>query len=317
MSQPQTQPQFVLFDGEIVPYAEARVHVLAPALKYGVAVFEGFCGYWNDDDQELYTFRMRDHLRRLQASIDMAGLDFARDVYELEEDVHRLIRANSYRQNIHMRLQVFLATDDGTPEDSGPTVTSISAVPVRSYFERPLLNLGTSTWRRISDSVMPPRMKSIANYHNGRMASIEAKRNGYDAPLMLNVDGRIAEGFGYNICFVRDGRLATPAVTESILEGITRDAVIRLAREHLGMTVEERPVDRTEIYTVDEAFVCGSAAEVTAVASIDGHVIHDGKVGDVTSSLRQLYLEVAHHERLREWGWTSAVYGADQARPRP
>jgi branched-chain amino acid aminotransferase len=239
----------------------------------------------------------------------MAGLDFAGDVYDLEAEVHRLIRANEYRENIHMRLQIFLAKDDGTPEDSGPTVTSISAVPVASYFERPVLNLGISSWARIADRAMPPRMKSIANYHNGRLASVEAKRNGYDAPLMLNADGRVAEGFGYNICFVRDGRLITPAVTESILEGITRDSFLRLAREQLGIDVEERPIDRTEIYSVDEAFVCGSAAEVTAVGSIDRHVLGDGKRGEVTARLRQLYLDVAKNQALADWGWTSQVYG--------
>jgi branched-chain amino acid aminotransferase len=294
-------PRFVLFDGELVPYQEARMHVLTPALKYGIAVFEGFCGYWHDG--QLYTFRMRDHLRRLRASLDMAGLDYPRDVYELEEDVHQLIQANEYRQNIHMRLQVFLASDDGTPEDDGPTITSITAVPVSPYFARPVLNLGVSSWARISDRGMPPRMKSIANYHNGRLASVEAKRNGYDAPLMLNEQGRIAEGFGYNVCFVRDGRLITPAVTESILEGITRDTVLRLAQGHLGLTVEERPVDRTEIYHMDEAFVCGSAAEVTAVASIDRHRYQQGTV---TARIRQAYLEATHGQH--EPTWVSRVY---------
>lgn len=304
----QDKARFVLFDGDVVPYGEARIHVLAPAMKYGIAVFEGFCGYWNEVDAELYTFRMADHLRRLRASIDMAGLDFEGDVLGLEEDVHRIIRANEYRQNIHMRLQVLLAADDGTPESSGPTVVSITAVPVTTYFEKPMLHLGFSSWERISDRAMPPRMKSVANYHNGRLASQEAKRNGYDAPLMLNDRGRIAEGFGYNVAFVRDGTLITPAVTESILEGITRDAILRLARDELGLAVEERAVDRTEIYSMDEAFVCGSAAEVTAVGSIDRHAYQGGKAGEVTSRLRGLYLELARGERLREWGWLSSVY---------
>jgi branched-chain amino acid aminotransferase len=207
-----------------------------------------------------------------------------------------------------MRLQIFLAADDGTPEDSGPTVTSISAVPVKPYFERPILNLGISSWSRISDRSFPPRMKSIANYHNGRLASVEAKRNGYDAPLMLNDSGRIAEGFGYNIVFGKDGRLITPAVTESILEGITRDTIVRLASEELDLVVEERPVDRTEIYSMDEAFVCGSAAEVTTVGSIDGHAYADGRSGEITTRLRDLYLEVARGQTCQDRGWVSPVY---------
>ena len=149
MADDRTTPRFIHFDGEIIPYEQARMHVLSPALKYGVGVFEGFCGYWTDG--ELFTFRMHDHLRRLRSSLDLAGLDFAGDVYALKEQVHRLIRANEYKQNIHMRMQIFLASDDGTPEDSGPTLMSISAVPVKEYFERPILNLGVSTWCRISD----------------------------------------------------------------------------------------------------------------------------------------------------------------------
>jgi branched-chain amino acid aminotransferase len=300
--------RFVSFEGRIVPYDDARMHVLSPALKYGIGVFEGFCAMWNPDREQLYSFRMQDHLRRLRASLDMAGLELDRDVATLEDDVHEVVRVNELRQDIHMRLAVFLAADDGTPEDTGPCVVSIVPVAVSLYFAKPTLDLGVSSWARIPDRAMPPRMKSIANYHNGRQASIEAKRNGYDAPLMLNEWGRIAEGFGYNILLVRDGRVITPAVTESILEGITRDSVLRLAREHLDLPVEERPVDRTEIYSADEMFVCGSAANVTPVSSVDRHVFGDGTPGPVTAALAEAYLAAARGELRPEWNWTSPVY---------
>ena len=311
--EPGLRPRYTMLDGEIVSYADARLHVLSPALKYGIAVFEGFCGYWNAAESELYTFRMKDHLRRLRASLDMAALDLSGDVADIHADVHKLIAANEFRQDIHMRVQIFLVSDDGKPEDTGPTCSSIAAVPVSSYFGRPALNLGVSTWVRISDRSMPPRMKSIANYHNGRQASIEARRNGYDAPLMLTAEGRISEGFGYNVFLVRDGKLITPAVTESILEGITRDSVIRLAREQAGLTVEERPVDRTELYSADEAFVCGSGEGITAVGSIDRHTYQDGQAGEVTRQLRSQYLAVARGETLRSWNWVSPVYRCQPA----
>jgi branched-chain amino acid aminotransferase len=307
-AQPGTRPRYVMFDGELVEYDAARLHVLSPALKYGIAVFEGFCGYWNPGHGELYTFRMQDHLRRLRASLDLAALDLAGDVSSLQGDVHRLIAANGFRQDVHMRLQVFLASDNGQPEDTGPTCTSIAVVPVSPYFGRAALNLGVSTWARIGDRSMPPRMKSIANYHNGRLASIEAQRHGYDAPLMLTAQGRVSEGFGYNVFLVRDGMLITPSVTESILEGITRDSVIRLARAQLGRTVEERPVDRTELYSADEVFVCGSGEGITAVASVDGHRYGDGQAGELTRQLRDQYLAVARGEALSSWQWVSPVY---------
>jgi branched-chain amino acid aminotransferase len=309
MMESAVRPTYLMFDGELIAYGDAKLHVLSPALKYGIAVFEGFCGYWNQEHQELYTFRMRDHLRRLRASLDMAGLDYPGDVATLEADIHRLIATNEFREDIHMRLQVFLVSDDGKPEDSGPTTTSISAVPVSSYFGRSMLNLGVSTWARISDRSMPPRMKSIANYHNGRQASIEARRNGYDAPLMLTDAGRISEGFGYNVFLVRDGKLLTPAVTESILEGITRDSVIRLASERLGLRVEERPIDRTELYSADEVFVCGSGEGVTGVASVDRYSYSGGQLGEVTNEVRHLYLAAARGEAVASWNWVSPVYG--------
>ena len=119
-----SRPRYVMFDGKLVGYGDARLHVLSPALKYGIAVFEGFCGYWNEADQELYTFRMQDHLRRLRASLDMAALDYPGDVADLQADVHRLIAANGFRQDVHMRLQIFLVSDNGQPEDTGPVATS-------------------------------------------------------------------------------------------------------------------------------------------------------------------------------------------------
>jgi len=306
--EPGSRPRYVMFDGKLVAYGDARLHVLTPALKYGIAVFEGFCGYWNPTHQELYTFRMQDHLRRLRASLDLAALDYPGDVAGLQADVHRLIAANGFRQDIHMRVQVFLVSDDGKPEDTGPVATSIATVPVSEYFGRPALNLGVSTWARISDRSMPPRMKAIANYHNGRLASIEARRSGYDAPLLLTTEGRVSEGFGYNVFLVRRGKLITPSITESILEGITRDSVIHLARAQLDLAVEERPVDRTELYSADEVFVCGSGEGITAVGSVDRHVYAGGQAGELTRELRRQYLAVARSEALPSWNWTSPVY---------
>lgn len=302
-------PSFLLLNGELVPYEDARLHVLTPALKYGIAVFEGFRGYWNEDDEELYAFRVDDHLRRLRASLSITGIDFDRDVFELGHDLVTLIRRNDLRENIHMRIQVFVASDDGTPGDVGPTVTCIAAMPMGRYFGNPKLDLCVSSWARISDRSFPPRVKSIANYHNGRLAMIEAKRNGYDAPLLLTPEGRVSEGFGYNVFVLRNGRLATPSVTEGILEGVTRDSVLRLAREELGIEVDERPIDRTELYSADEVFVCGSAAEISTVASVDRHAYNGGETGELTAELQRLYLAAVRAEIRRDWGWTRSVYG--------
>jgi branched-chain amino acid aminotransferase len=305
-------PKYLLYDGELVPYQDARVHVLAPALKYGVGVFEGFRGYWSETDEQLYAFRVRDHLRRLAASIEIAGIEVPGDVASFESDLLGLIRANDLRENIHMRIQVLVVSEDGAPGDPGPSLVCMAAIPMGAYFGNPRLHMCVSSWARISDRSMPPRVKSIANYHNGRLAVLEARRNGYDAPLLLTPEGRLSEGFGYNIFVLRNGRLATPSVTDGILEGITRDSVLRLAREELGIEVDERPIDRTELYSADEVFVCGSAAEISTVASVDRHVFNGGETGNLTAELQRLYLAAVRSEIVQDWGWTAPVYeGAD------
>jgi len=304
----EAKVKYLLRDGELVPYEQASMHVLSTSLKYGVGVFEGFRAYRNDDEDQLYAFRVDDHLRRLSSSMRAIGIERPGDVEGLGDQLLGLIRANELRSDLHMRVQVFVDSPDGKPDDTGPTTTFMAAIPMGRYFDRPGLNVQISSWSRISDRSMPPRVKSIANYQNGRLALLEARRNGYDAALMLTHEGRVSEGAGYNVFMVRDGRLSTPAVTESILEGVTRDSVIRLAESQLAMPVEQRPIDRSELYSADEVFVCGSAAEVSPVSSVDRVVVGDGGVGPVTAALKDLYQRAVRGQVASDQGWAQPVY---------
>ena len=311
-STPHDRPKarYLLHDGELVEYADARLHVLSTTLKYGVGVFEGFRAYWSNDDQQLYAFRVADHMRRLVESMRVVEIDGPQDVDALTEQLLGLIRANELRGNLHMRAQVFVDSSDGKPEDTGPATFFMAAIPMGNYFGASGLDVQISSWARLSDRSMPPRIKSIANYQNGRLAMLEARRNGYDAALLMTESGHVAEGAGYNVFMVRKGQLCTPPITDSILEGITRDSVLHLARTELGLDVDIRPIDRTELYSADEVFVCGSAAEVNHVKSVDRTTIGWGGVGELTARLQRLYLDAVVGRAAADQGWAQPVYQA-------
>lgn len=302
--------RYLLKDGELVEYDDARLHVLSTTLKYGVGVFEGFRAYWSEDDKQLYAFRVADHMRRLIDSMRVVEIEGPQDTEELKNQLLGLIRANELRGNLHMRAQVFVDSNDGKPEDTGPATVFMAAIPMGNYFGATGLNVQISSWARLSDRSMPPRIKSIANYQNGRLALLEAKRNGYDAALLLTENGHVAEGAGYNVFMMRHGRLCTPPVTESILEGITRDSVLHLARTEIGIDVDVRPIDRTELYSADEIFVCGSAAEVNHVSSVDRTTIGAGTAGPITQSLQDLYQKAVVGKVAADEGWATPVYSS-------
>lgn len=300
----------LLMDGQLVAYEEARIHVLSSAVKYASGVFDGLRAYWNAEQGELYVFRMHEHMRRLRESAKIARMTLGRDTSLLGDDLLGLIRANGSRENLHIRVQVLVDEDDGRIGGTGPVVTIMSALPLDRYFDRDGLDVGVSSWARVGDRSVPPRVKAIANYHNSRLALLQAKADGYQDAIMLTGDGRVAEGPGYNIFLVREGRLLTPRVTDGILEGITRNTLMQIAREDLHLDVDERAIDRTELYVADEAFFCGSAAEVTPILSVDRIKVGTGGVGEVTSRLRLAYLELVQGRQTSRREWLTPVYGA-------
>ena len=310
MSTASSPVRYLLHDGELIDYADARLHVLSTSMKYGVGVFEGFRAYWSEEEGELYAFRVQDHMRRLLDSMRVVEIEGPTDIDELTEQLLGLVRANDLRSNLHMRAQVFVDSADGKPDDTGPSTVYMAAIPMGNYFGATGLDVQISSWARLSDRAMPPRVKSIANYQNGRLALLEARRNGYGAALLLTENGHVAEGAGYNVFMVRQGRLCTPPSTESILEGITRDSVIQLAQKELGLEIDIRPIDRTELYSADEIFVCGSAAEVNHVKSVDRTPIGDGSLpGEITAQLQGLYQQAVRGQLDSFRDWVIPVYG--------
>ncbi len=312
----EAHPRYLWWNGQQVPWEEATVHVTELGWSTVGAVFEGIRAYWNAETGEAYVFRLDEHLERLLRSMRLVRLATRWNSSELSEAILQLLRVNECREDTYIQPIAYRTagpkTLSGFSEEAGLYITTR---PMPSHLlTGKVVRAKVSSWRRISDDVMPPRVKNISNYRNGQLAVMEAVLDGYDQAILLNSEGKVAEAPGACIMLVRAGKLITPDVTQSILESITRDTLLRLAREELGLPVEERAVDRTELYVADEVFLCGTAAEITVVGEIDHYVIGDGKPGAVTRALEQLYHDMVRGIDPRRPEWRTPVGLAPAAR---
>ena len=302
---------FVWMDGEVVPWDQAKIHVSAEAVLRGENVFEGMRGYWNETERELFIFKNAEHLKRLRQSAKIMRMSIPYSDRELTDAFIELLRKNRFTEGVHFRPVVYF--DQGEPfswrpEDirTGVFVLAFSRPHAPSIFSG--IKSCISTWRRNSDVASPSRVKAAANYHNSRFAQVEAKLNGFGTPIMLNDRGKIAESPGSCFMMVRDGAIVTPPVTADILESITRATLMGLYRDELGVPVVERDIDRTEVYIADEAFFCGSGAEVQPIISVDHYPIGDGAVGPLTKRMQTLYFDIAAGKVPKYRHWLTPVY---------
>ena len=302
-----TQP-YILMNGTPVPQDQAVIPVTSPAVAYASAVFEGIRAYWSERDQQMYVFRLDDHLQRLQFSMRAMRYDAQYSLEELRAQVMLAIRVNELREDIHLRMTA-LITGPTAITTSGPVTLAITAgpYPANTWVERGMA-VGVSSWQRVHDSSNPPRIKATANYSNGRLAMLEAKQNGYDAALMLTRDGKVAEAPVATCFVVRDGRVLTPLATDGILESITRETLIELLERELGIPVLQRSIDRTELYDAHEMLLCGSGWEVVPVASVDRIPMKAPAPGPVTRQVRDFYLRAVHGELPDRVSWLTPVW---------
>jgi branched-chain amino acid aminotransferase len=302
---------YINMDGNLIPFKEAKIHPLNTAMKYAASVFDAWRAYWNEEQGELYVFRLKEHLERLIQSAKICHIPCPYNIEEMICQTLELIKANDFKEDLHCRLILFVNQIDGGLFSVSPISTLIAAMPAPQFFR-----IGTegvhccvSSWRRISDDNIPPRVKAAANYQNSRLAGLEALADGYDSVVILDGNGKVTEGPGYCIFIVRNGVVLTPPVTSGILESVTRDAIITLFQELDGRKVVERVIDRTELYIADEAFFCGSTAEVTPILSIDKHQIGNAKMGSITREIREAFLNVAKGKSRMHRDWLIPVYG--------
>ena len=295
-------------DGKAVPFADAKVHVLAPAITYAAMVFEGIRGYWNNERGEMYLFRLDDHLRRLHESMRVMRYGAHYSLEELRSQIIEVIQINGFRETIHLRVMAIVTGIPPAITTSSPVslVLAAGAYPMTDW-QQTGMSVCVSSWQRVHESANPPRVKTSANYSNGRLGMLQAQLDGYDATLMLTREGKVAEAPVATFFMQRRGKLVTPAVTESILESITRDTIIELSAKELQMPVDERPVDRTELYSADELFFCGSGWEIVPIASVDRIPVGSGRPGPTTARVREVYLDVVHGNRDAYGHWLTPV----------
>jgi len=299
----------VFLNGKLVPKTDATVSIDTVAFKYGAMVFEGLRGYWSEALQELFVFRLKDHSCRLLNSIKVMRMESNLREEDFSKAVLEVLKANMVKDDVHIRQMIYVE-GFGQMFETGPVSHAIVVNPKARWFSDELQGIRAcvSSWQRISDITMPPRVKCAANYQNGRLALLQARLDGYQATIFLNAAGKVAEEPRGCIFILREGRLATPKLTDGILESITRKTLIQLFRERLQMEVLERDIDRTELYLADEAFVCGSGLEVTPLVSIDGHPVGDGRPGETTRAIREIYLNAARGELSEYRDWVTPLY---------
>jgi branched-chain amino acid aminotransferase len=306
----ETHPTYLWWNGERRNWNDATVHITELGWSTVGAVFEGIRAYWNADQEELYIFQLREHLERLERSMKLVRLPFIYSVESLTDAILDLLRANESAEDTYIYPMAY--TQDSyhhrfdKPDQAAALV--IHTKPMASHLGTGIAyKARVSSWRRISEDVMPPRVKNLSNYRNGQLARLEALADGYDTAFLLNSQGKVAEAPGACVMHVRGGKLVTPDLQSSVLESITREALIVLAREQLGLIVEERPVDRTELYVADEVFICGTAAEITPIVSIDHYAVGNGKIGPITAQLDRLYNAVLRGAEGNYLEWRTPV----------
>ncbi len=303
---PFQEAEYIWLDEKFVKWSEAKVPILTHGLHYGTGVFEGLRAY--PSDHNLLVFRLEDHIKRLMNSAKIYYMNVQYSTKELVNAVIETLKINKIKTSAYIRPIIFVGYGGiGLNWTGFPIQSAIAAFPYGKYFDKPELKVGVSSWRRISDQSTPPQAKATGNYINSVLAKLDALRNGYDDAILLDQRGFVSEGTGENIFMVKDGKMYTPSAASSILEGITRDSVMQLSKD-LEVEVVERDISRTELYTADEVFFTGTAAEVIAIVEIDRRTIGNGSMGKTTKRVRDAYLKAVVGEDKRHKDWATPIY---------
>ncbi|MBI4302928.1 MAG: branched-chain amino acid transaminase [Chloroflexi bacterium] len=302
-------PSLAFFHKEFVPLAEAKISVMTHALHYGTAVFEGIRGNWNEKKQQAYIFRMKEHYERLFKGCQLMKMELPYNMDELCRITVELVAKCGFKEDIYIRPLAYKSSESlGVRLHGLETDFICFIIPWGPYLDVDKARCGVSSWRRPDDNVIPPQIKVTGIYVNNAFAKTEAIENGYDEAIMLSPDGHVSEGSGENIFFVIDGKLVTPATYNNILTGITRNTVIELAKNELGVETIERLVDRAELYTCQECFMTGTAAHITPIAEIDRRKVGNGEIGEITRKLQSIYFDVIRGNNPKYSHWCTPAH---------
>ncbi len=307
--------KYAFFEGRLVPIDEARVSIMTHAFNYGTGCFEGIRAYWNDTEEQLYIFRMREHYERFLRSCHIILISLPYTADELCNITLEVLQKEGFREDTYIRPLAYKADPGvGVRLHDLEDQFALFATPFGKYIEKEEgAKAGVSSWRRINDNAVPARAKITGAYINSALIKTDAVMKGFDEAIVLTQDGHVSEGSAENLFMVRDGKLITSPVTEDILEGITRLTLIELAAKELGIETVERRIDRTELYVAEEAFFCGTGVQIVAITEIDHRPVGTGEIGPIVRQLRDLYFSIARGKRKDYLDWITPVYVAVHA----
>jgi len=299
--------KYVWFDGKYVLTEKAQVPITTHAIHYGTSIFEGVRAYWNG--KNLYVFRLDEHVKRFRRSGQFYNISLNFSDKVITDAITGICKKNKIKKSCYIRPFYFVG-DYGINlhvTEKAPTSVAIFTFPFGNLFNKNGISAGVVSWRKFSDMSTPVQAKMGGNYLNSIIATQEAKRNGVDEAILLDHNGNVSEAPGENIFIVRDGQLATPSLASSALEGITRDAIIKIAKD-LDIDVVERYITRSELVMADEIFLTGTAAEITPIISMDSQKISNGKPGIITKKMMQEYTDIVMNKNDDYSHWVTAVY---------
>ncbi len=297
-------------DGKWLDDADATISVRSRALNYGMGCFGGVRGYLADDGNEVFVFRLESHVRRLQHSAQILHLRLPGGVPEVGNLHLELLRRNEVHHDVYMRPLLIHNSNELAPVlDIESSSFIIFCMPLKRYIDKDAIDVCISSWRRVRDNAIPSRTKPTGAYINSALARREAFDNGFDEAIFLTEGGKVSEGSAEHVFVIRDGVLFSPPSTEDNLDGITRRSLIQLATEDLGLQFQERSIGRSELYVVDEMFLCGTGAQVTPVRSVDRRPIGDGGVGSYTAKISKHFQDVVHGRVEHRRNWLTPVWG--------
>ena len=296
------------FEGDFVPLRDARVNIMPHAFMYGTAVFEGIRGYWNAEQGVLYGLKFREHMERIRRNAGMLLMRDLPPVDELVGIVQETVRRNDFREDIYIRPCFYKSSRAvGVRLHNLDHQMTVLTLPFGNYIDTDSgIRLMTSTWRRNADDALPARGKIVGGYVNMAFQKSEAELNGFDEAIVLTADGHVNEASAANLFMVRDGVAITPPVTDDILEGVTRKAIVELLRNE-KIPVEIRSIDRSELYIADEMFLCGTGVQISPVVEIDHRPVGSGEIGPIGRLVRERYFD-AVRGRLPEYShWLTEI----------
>jgi len=301
---------YAFFNGKLVPLSEAKVGIMTHAFNYGTACFEGIRGNWNEEQGQMYIFRLREHYERLIESCRVLQIEIPHTMDQLIAITLELVQRCGYREDTYIRPMAYKSSEQvGVRLHNLEASFLIFAMPFGPYLD---IAKGAkcciSSWRRVDSNMIPIRAKINGLYVNSALAKTEAAEKGFDEAILLTHDGHVSEGSGENLFLVIDGQLVTPPISDNILIGITRDTVMTLAKNELGIDTIERSIDPGELYTAEECFLTGTAAHVAPVIQIDDSSVGSGEVGSITKKLQDLYFDVILGKNKKYLDWCTPVY---------